>query len=333
MKFAMNTTVPLRVGLIGVGKHARQILIPAAEQIPDAIRFVALATGHAESARKVESFYRLPCAVGHEAIIGNPDVEAVIISSHDHERHAIDALEAGKHVFIETPGITSREGARRIRRLSQERCLVYHVGSCLRYSPIYQKMKRLLAEWRERTPGPRTFSVRYYSYIGHFQNLLLYLAGDITHVLNLMHADRSSAVALYRFASGDIASITWGSFHNVAFPYESVEIIHSSGRLIAEDGRVLRFDRMPPECARSPLDMDFELADAQLFNPTFSIPYGRNMQQYLRGYVPQLEDFARCVRTGDTPLCGVGDAEKTLLVGEASGKSAEAGGTWVAVES
>lgn len=34
---------PLRVGLIGVGTHARQVLIPAIEQIPNAM-WAALST-------------------------------------------------------------------------------------------------------------------------------------------------------------------------------------------------------------------------------------------------------------------------------------------------
>jgi predicted dehydrogenase len=323
---------PLRVGLIGVGGHARQILIPAIEQNPEALRLVALATGHEETARRAGELYRLPAFAGHEAPLAHPEVQAVVIASHDHERHAIAALERGKHVFCETPGITTSEGAARIRQLVRERQLVYQVGSCLRYAPLYRKLKRLLAEWREEAPGPRTIGIRYYPYIGHFQNLLLYLSGAIAQVLAVQHADNSGAISLYRFANGDLAVIAWGAFHNVSLPCEAVEIFHSSGRLLAEDGRSLRFDRTPPERASHPYKLEFELAAAELYNPTFSIPYGRNAQLYLRGYTPELEDFARCVREGGTPLCGVDDAEQTRLVGVATAASRAAGGVWMAVD-
>ena len=42
---------PLRVGIIGVGGHARQILIPAIEQVPERMRLVALATAQGNVTR------------------------------------------------------------------------------------------------------------------------------------------------------------------------------------------------------------------------------------------------------------------------------------------
>jgi len=315
-------STPLSIGFIGVGKHARQILLPAIAQLPEEIRLVALATGHDETARQTADCYHLPCYTGHEGVLDHPGVEAVVIASFDLERQAIAALEAGKHVFSETPGVTSCEGAARIRELAREKGLVYQVGSCLRYAPIYQKMKCLLEQWREHASGPHTFGVHYYPYYGHLQNLLLFLNGDIAQVLTADGAE--SGISLYRFANGDIASLTWCGFHNVSVAYESVEIVHPTGRLLAEDGRLLRFDRTAE--AAHPYHLDFGLAEAQVFQPTFSIPYGHNAQLYLRGYTPELADFARCVRESAAPLCGVDDAEKTLLVRQAAATS---NGAWV----
>lgn len=321
-------TQPVRVGLIGVGGHARQVLIPALLQLPEELELVVLATGHAATAQTMGARYRLPAVVGHEAVLQNPDVVAVIIATNaNHERIAAEALAAGKHVFTETPGIATRAGAAQIRQLARERGLVYQVGSCLRYAPIYLKLRRWLEASRAAAPGPRTINVRYYPYIGHFQNLLLYLAGPITHVLNVPHPDRSGAVSLYRFANGDLGSITWSAFRNVALAYEAVEVLHPSGRLLAEDGRSLRWDRT--EQSRHPYAMEFDLPDAQLHQPTFSLPYGPLEQLHLRGYTPELAGFARCVREGVTPLCGVDDAEQTLLVAQATGRST---GEWTAVE-
>lgn len=328
MKSTVGISKPVRVGLIGVGGHARQILIPAMQQVPEKLQPVILATARPDTARQMGERYRLPFCVGHEALLKNPDVEAVIIASHDHEKHAIDALQAGKHVFTETPGITTRSGAESIRKLTRESGLVYQVGSCLRYAPVYQKLLSLLTESRGRHPGPRTFGVRYYPYVGHFHNLLLYLGGDMTRVLSVVHPDNSSATSLFKFVSGDVANITWCSFHNVSLAYESVEILHPSGRMIVEDGRALRVDLTPPDRAVHPYAMGFNTAEAQVFQSTFSIPYGQNEQLYLRGYTPELEDFVRCIREKGKPLCGVDDAEKTMLVGQAVGRSTAAGGQW-----
>ena len=323
---------PLRVGLVGVGTHARQVLIPAIGQIPDAMRLVALATAHEETAQAAREFHRLPCHVGYERLIADPDVEAVIIASTgDHEAIAIASLEAGKAVFNETPAIRTEAGAERIRRLSAERRLTYLVGSCLRYAPVYQKMRSLLGPWREEEPGPRTFNASYYFAGGHFHNLMLFLGGPIESVLHLAAAKGAGSVTLLRFASGDIGSIRDCGFNNWTPPYEGLEIVHESGWMTAEDGRAVRFHRTPRARAVHPMELSFEHASGDLYQSTFSIPYGQNQQLYLRGYVPELSEFARCVRTGEPPTCGVADALATLRVGEAARQSREAGGQWVKV--
>jgi predicted dehydrogenase len=42
---------PLRVGMIGVGRHARKMLLPSIAQIPEQVRLVAFATSREETAR------------------------------------------------------------------------------------------------------------------------------------------------------------------------------------------------------------------------------------------------------------------------------------------
>jgi predicted dehydrogenase len=325
-----STLTPLRVGIIGFGTHARQVLLPALEQIPDLLRPVALATSREETARAAQELYRLPCHVGYEALLADPNVEAVInIAGGDHEAVAIAALEAGKPIFNETPAIRSEEGAARIRQLSAEKGLTYAVGSCLRHAPVYQKLRELLCTWREEEPGPRLFTASYYFSSSHFHNLLLFLGGEIRQVLHVTGASGGGSVALARFASGDLASVRDCSFRNWSPPYESVEVAHESGLLVAEDGRTLRFHRASREVA--PPVLSFDEADGQFFQTTYSIPYGRNRQLYLRGYVPELADFAHCVRTGTSPVCGVDDALATLRVGAATRRSRESGGDWVDV--
>ena len=327
------STPPLRVGMIGVGSHTRQVLIPAMEQIPDDMRLVALATAHEETARTAQEFYRVSCHAGYGALIADSGVEAVINASNaDHEAVAIASLEAGKPVFNETPAIRTVTGANRIRQLTAERKLTYLVGSCLRYAPVYQKVCALLREWQEEAPGARTFNASYYFAGGHFYNLMLYLGGKISAVLHLPAPEGAGSITLLRFANGDTGSVRDCGFLNWSPPYEQMEIVHQSGMLVAEDGRAIRFHRTPQARAAHPTDLAFEHAGGEFFQTTFSIPYGRNRQLYLRGYVPELAEFVRCVRTGAPPTCGVDDALATLMVGEAASRSRALGGQWVDVQ-
>ena len=193
-------------------------------------------------------------------------------------------------------------------------------------------MKTLLDSWRTESPGPRTFSVSYYPYVGHFHNLLMYFAGEIRSVLALQHADKSGAVQLFRFANGDLAALTWARFHNDSPRMEQVTITHPTGKMVADNGRTLRFHRTPESRKHPVTELSFADADALLFDLTYSISGGRNTPLHMRGYVPELEEFVRCVRTGETPASGVDDAEASLLVRQAVNRSQQAGGTWVDVE-
>jgi predicted dehydrogenase len=257
-------------------------------------------------------------------------VEAVLVVGGKHGPEIMAALEAGKPVWTETPGIASVDFARDIRTLARQKGLVVQVGSCLRYSPVYQKLKKLLDEWRTEEPGARTYAVRYFPYVGHFYNLLLYLAGDVASVLTLASPDSSGQVVLFRFASGEIGSLAWQRFANNALPYERVEIAGTGGLLAAEDGRLVRFHRTSQPVPNDALS--FDAAGGRLFDAGYSIPYGNNFQLFLRGYAPELAHFVHCVRTGDPPICGVDDAEKTLLVGQAVKRSLDVGGQWTEVE-
>lgn len=322
---------PLRAGLIGVGTHAREVLIPGINQIPDDLRLVALASAHESTAKAASEFHRLPCHVGYEKLIADPNVEVVIIaSSGDHESVAMAALEAGKPVFNETPAIRSETGGARIKRFAAEKKLTYLVGSCLRYAPVYQKMRLLLGAWREREPGARTFNAAYYFGWGHFCNLLLYLGGPIDSALHQAAPEGAGGITLLRFASGDIGSIRECAFNNWTPPYEQMEIVHKSGWMLAEDGRTLKFH----QTSRSlhAMRMSFDNASGDFYQTTFSLPYGQIQHLHLRGYIPELSEFAHCVRTGDLPTCGVDDALATLRVDEATRQSRDSGGQWVKVQ-
>jgi predicted dehydrogenase len=58
----------------------------------------------------------------HEDVLGNPKVDAVLIATPDHwhARLAIDALQAGKHVYLEKPMCHTIEQALELAKVEQE---------------------------------------------------------------------------------------------------------------------------------------------------------------------------------------------------------------------
>lgn len=313
---------PVRVGMIGVGRHARLILLPALALIPE-IRLTCVATAHRDTARAAAERYRVKAYLGFEQMLDHPDLEAVLVVGGDHGTEMGASLEAGLHVWCETPAVTSLETAAYVREQAEKSERVVEVGSCLRHAPVYQKLRELLEAWRAERPGPRLFQAQYYPYIGHFYNLLLYLNGPVETAFAAKGG--LETLATLRFGNGDLASVVSRRFDSDAIPYEVVSVSGEDGLLVATDGHELAFHRTRAPATGSHLT--FDAADATVFAPTFSMPYGALNQLYLRGYVPELQHFARRVRQGLPSVCGIEDMEQTLLVRQAIDRAA-ASGAW-----
>jgi len=313
---------PVRVGMIGIGRHARLILLPALSLIPE-LRLCCVATAHTDTARAASDRYRVKAYVGFEDMLDHPELEAVLVVGGQHGPEMLAALDAGLHVWCETPAITSSESAGDVRRQAARSRRMVEVGSCLRHAPIYRKMRELVTEWKEQSAGPRLFQARYYPYVGHFYNLMLYLNGAIEEVFAAKGA--LETLVTLRFASDELGTVVSRRFQNDSVPFEEVAVSGENGLLLAVDGRELRFYHTGE--ARAAMHLTFDVAGADLQGPTFSMPYGALNQLYLRGYVPELEYFARRVRQGLPPVCDVDEMERTLLVREAIDRSA-ASGAW-----
>lgn len=101
----MTTHAPIRVGLVGVGKIARDQHIPVLAQDPN-FRFVAAASRHA----KLDGVNVYPTIA--DMLDAEPDLDAVALCNTPQERFAtaVAALNAGKHVLLEKPpGATHSE--------------------------------------------------------------------------------------------------------------------------------------------------------------------------------------------------------------------------------
>jgi len=100
--------------------------------------------------------YREKCGPGiflagdYRDLLARPEVDAVFICTPDHlhHEHACAALRAGKHVFLEKPlGITVAE-CDDILRVAEMTGRMLYVGHSMRFFPVMQKMRALIAEGR-----------------------------------------------------------------------------------------------------------------------------------------------------------------------------------------
>ncbi len=109
VKAETHSTLPsssrVTLGVIGAGNFARDMLLPALRALPN-VTLDTVVTHSGLSARSVaDQFGFTRCDSEPQAILENPDINAVLIATrHDsHAALAASALRAGKAVFVEKP--------------------------------------------------------------------------------------------------------------------------------------------------------------------------------------------------------------------------------------
>ncbi len=121
---AAQSIQPVKVGVIGCGTISG-IYLKTIKHLK-ILEAVACADLFLERAQERAAEFEVPRACSVEALLADPEVELVINLTIPaaHAEVALAALQAGKHVYNEKPLAISREDARRLLDLAQERGLL-----------------------------------------------------------------------------------------------------------------------------------------------------------------------------------------------------------------
>ncbi|HYL55721.1 MAG TPA: Gfo/Idh/MocA family oxidoreductase, partial [Gemmatimonadales bacterium] len=135
----------LRVGVIGTG-FGRRVQLPALRLV-SGVEVTAIASSSLERARAVAGEFGVAHAFGSgEELVRASDVDLVIVAStpDSHARHAIAALDAGKHVLCEKPmTLTARDAERMVEAAARSRG-TSRIDHELRYEPNRLKARQLI---------------------------------------------------------------------------------------------------------------------------------------------------------------------------------------------
>jgi predicted dehydrogenase/threonine dehydrogenase-like Zn-dependent dehydrogenase len=259
---AMPTAAPA-VAFVGAGNYASRVLIPAFAA--SGARLYGIASKGGVTAAHCARKFGLPCATTDaRGLIGAAEVDAVVIATR-HDTHAgfvVQALQAGKHVFVEKPlALTAAELDAVVQTWEAGRAdgrrAELTVGFNRRFAPQVMRIKSLLAAVRQPkaliatvnagavpaahwTQDQRVGGGRLIGEACHFVDLLRFLAGHPivdANVSMLGEADSSqgdSAAITLGFADGSAGTIHYLANGHRAFPKERIEVFCG--------GRVLQLD-------------------------------------------------------------------------------------------
>jgi predicted dehydrogenase/threonine dehydrogenase-like Zn-dependent dehydrogenase len=135
-----------KLGLIGIGNFAKGFLIPAIRE-EKVMHIQAVCALDGTNAKKVAGEIGASYATtDYMQILKDKKIDAVIISTrHDsHAQIAIDAVRAGKHIFVEKPAAINETEFDRLESVLKSHKKTYAVGFNRRYSPAILKMKSML---------------------------------------------------------------------------------------------------------------------------------------------------------------------------------------------
>ncbi|KAJ9292564.1 hypothetical protein DTO271G3_8633 [Paecilomyces variotii] len=161
---------PLRIGIIGVGNLAQTTIIPTLQSLKHQYTLTSICDIDPQTLNFVQTNHKIPKAttIPHE-LIDDPDLDLIFILTPDeyHETYTVATLQAGKHVFVETPLTFSIQSAQRILAAERETETVMgngkrvFVGYARRFAPSYVEAFK-----REVDTIERIMHVRCWDFVG-----------------------------------------------------------------------------------------------------------------------------------------------------------------------
>lgn len=140
----------MRLGIIGCGRIVHLVHLKALTRLPG-VEVAALAEVDPERLRTASRL--APRAVAfsdYPALLARPDIEAVVICLPNalHAEAAIEALQRGKHVYLEKPLAVNLDEGRRVVAAWRKAGVVGMIGFNYRLSALYQTAREEIRSGR-----------------------------------------------------------------------------------------------------------------------------------------------------------------------------------------
>ena len=298
---ARHPSDQVRIGLVGPGRFARAVLVPALADAGASLEIVGGGSGpSADALQRKLGFARV--ASDERAVFDDPNVDAVVIATR-HGSHAAlcaAALEAGKHVFCEKPLALDEDELDHVLRTAAETNRILVVGFNRRFSPYLAELRAfteglpLIANYRVSAgkvpPSGWVHDVeqgggRIIGEACHFLDALAYVSGaPITRVaaaavdeVSLPLQARDNVVINAAFGNGSVGTIVYAAAGSPAIAKERLEVFAGDRTAILDDYRALEL-----------------YGDEQ--------PRRRTTRAQEKGHREEVQAFLDAVRTGTMPV-------------------------------
>ncbi len=274
-----GTSQPARdvvVGVIGAGNFASRVVLPilTKRDVTDVTLHTIAASGGVSAAVAAHKFGFQQATSDYRAILDNPEINTVfILTRHDsHAQLVVEALQAGKHVFVEKPLVLNETELGRIEAILRGGVLADDavspatpplvqllVGYNRRFAPLAVRMREMIASRTQPlsliytvnagaippdhwTQDPAIGGGRIIGEACHFIDFLRFLVGypivDVVarrmgELAGLTVTEDKMTITL-SFADGSLGTVHYFANGSKQFPKERIEVF-SEERVLALD--------------------------------------------------------------------------------------------------
>jgi polar amino acid transport system substrate-binding protein len=155
-KFATKFTIhsnpvqQINAGFIGAGSFAQSYLIPHVKSNGASLDTVVTSKGITAN-NVAQKFGFNNASSNSEDVINNPDINAIFIATphNSHAHFVLEALKAGRHVFVEKPLAMKEEELEEINAYCRQHGRNVMVGFNRRFSPVAVELKKAFSNMSE----------------------------------------------------------------------------------------------------------------------------------------------------------------------------------------
>jgi predicted dehydrogenase len=337
----------MNVGVIGCGRVAADLHLPALRQVPG-VRALAVADVDPARAALVADAHGVPARhTDYRELLDDRSIDAVAVCTPPgrHAEIALAALDAGKHVLVEKPLALSAAHAGELVERAAGGDRVAMVGFNLRFHPLVRGARRLIADEalgainlfrsvlaggaRLRSDAPSWVSdpaagggALLEQGVHHFDLCRLLLATEAEEVFAVAEPDGVAATVSVKTDRGVVASM---SFSQATNPVNEIDLYGTAGRLHIS---CLRFDGLEwSSAATVEGEPRARLRGAlrRVRRVGAATRHLRHGGVFRESYVRQWAHFSDCVRRGVPAEATFEDGRRALEIALAATESASAG--------
>jgi predicted dehydrogenase/threonine dehydrogenase-like Zn-dependent dehydrogenase len=252
------------VGIIGAGNFTSAMILPCLKKTSAKLKYISSAAGL--TGTTLAKKYKISASTtDNSLILSDIDVDLVMITTrhNSHARLAVDALYAGKNVFVEKPLALSQEELNMVIDAYKSSGKTVTVGFNRRFAPLAIQMKKVLASADSPMNIVATMNAGFIPdkiwvhdlevgggrIIGeacHFIDLISYLAGSKVKsiCMNAMgihpKENTDNASILLKYENGTNAVINYFANGSKAYSKERIEVFHQERTLVLDNWRSLK---------------------------------------------------------------------------------------------